>query len=52
VLSVLDRRGSVDKDEVQLGGSNAAKALLAARERERGEDAAGGADRDELRAAP
>ena len=48
VLSVLDTRGSEDEDEVQLGASNAARALLAALELERGEDAAGGADRDEL----
>ena len=48
VLSVLDTRGSEDEDEVQLGASNAARALLAALEVERGEDAAGGADRDEL----
>ena len=38
--------------EARLGGSNAAKALLAALEVERGEDTAGGADRDELRDAP
>jgi hypothetical protein len=48
VLSVLDTRGSEDEDEVQLGASNAARALLAALEVERGEDVAGGADRDEL----
>ena len=48
VPSVLDTRGSEDEDEVQLGASNAARALLAALEVERGEDAAGGADRDEL----
>ena len=48
VLSVLDTRGSEDEDEVQLGASNAARALLAALEVERGDDAVGGADRDEL----
>jgi len=48
VLSVLDTGGSEDEDEVQLGASNAARAPLAALEVESGEDAAGGADRDEL----
>src|SRR6266480_5672489 len=48
VLSVLDTRGSEDEEEVQLGASDAARATLAALEVERGEDAAGGADRDEL----
>ena len=48
MLSVLGVRGSEDEDKVQLGASNAARALLAALELERGEDAAGGADRDEL----
>ena len=46
VLSALDTRGIEDEEEVQLGASNAARALLAALEVERGEDAAGGADRD------